>query len=109
MLHFTCDLCGRSIDQERYIARIEVAPAFDPDQVTEEDLDADHLEEIAESLAELESTGDFELEDFGPKKFRFDLCPHCWKRYQKDPLGRDSLRRLNFSQNGVKIVSTAIS
>jgi hypothetical protein len=99
MLHFTCDLCGRSIDQERYITRIEVAPAFDPDQVTEEDLDADHLEEIAESLAELESTGDFELEDFGPKKFRFDLCPHCWKRYLKDPLGRDSLRRLNFSQN----------
>jgi hypothetical protein len=99
MLHFTCDLCGRSIDNERYIARIEIAPAFDPEKVTEEDLDADHLEAIAESLDELESTGDFELPDSGPRKFRYDLCPHCWQRYQKDPLGRDSLRRLNFSQN----------
>jgi hypothetical protein len=99
MLHFTCDLCGRTIDQERYIAQVEVAPAFDPDEVSESDLDADHLEVVADSLAELESTGDFVLEDFGPKKFRFDLCPSCWKRYQKDPLGRESLRRLNFSQN----------
>ncbi len=99
MLHFTCDLCGRTIDHERYIAKVEVTPAFDPEEVTEDDLDSDHLEVVADSLAELESTGDFELEDFGPKKFRFDLCPGCWKRYQKDPLGRDSLRRLNFSQN----------
>jgi len=99
MLHFSCDLCGRSIDHERYTARVEVAPAFDPDEVTEEDLDADHLDEIAESLSELESTGDFEADALSPKKFRFDLCPMCWKRYCKDPLGRDTARRLNFSQN----------
>ena len=59
----------------------------------------DHLESVADSLEQLESTGDFEIEDCGPKKFRFDLCPQCWQRYSKDPLGRDSLRRLNFSQN----------
>ncbi len=99
MLHFTCDLCGRAIDNERFVARVEISPAFDPDEVTAEDLDADHLEEVAESLAELESTGDFELEDCGAKKFRFDLCPSCQQRFLKDPLGRDSLRRLNFSQN----------
>ena len=99
MLHFTCDLCGRSIEHERYIARVEVAPAFDPEAVSTEDLDADHLESVADSLEQLESTGDFEIEGCGPKKFRFDLCPQCWQRYSKDPLGRESLRRLNFSQN----------
>lgn len=99
MLHFTCDLCGGSIDHERYVAQVEVAPAYDPDDLTEADLDEDHLEQVAESLAALESTSEFQVDDFGPQKFRFDLCPHCWQRYLKDPLGRDSLRRLNFSQN----------
>ena len=99
MLHFTCDLCGGTIDRERFVAQVEVVPAYDPDDLTEEDLDEDHLKQIAESLQTLESTSDFEIDDFGPKKFQFDLCPHCWKRYLNDPLGRDSLRRLNFSQN----------
>lgn len=99
MMHFTCDLCGGAVDHERYVAQVEVAPAFDPDEVTEDDLEADHLEQIADSLEELDSTSQFVLEDCGPRKFRFDLCPRCWKRYLKDPLGRDSLRRLNFSQN----------
>lgn len=99
MLHFTCDLCGRSIDHERYIARVEVSPAFDPDEVNPEDLDTDHLESIADSLAELETTGDFDVGDCEPQKFRFDLCPHCWARYTRDPLGRETQRRLNFSQN----------
>jgi hypothetical protein len=99
MLHFTCDLCGRSIEHERYIARVEVGPAFDPDEVSAEDLDVDHLESVADSLADLETTGDFEVDDCGPQKFRFDLCPHCWQRYTKDPLGRETQRRLNFSQN----------
>ncbi|MFO1093348.1 MAG: hypothetical protein U0992_08545 [Planctomycetaceae bacterium] len=99
MLHFTCDCCGRSIQHERYTARIEVGPAFDPDEVSPEDLDVDHLESVAESLEDLESTGEFEVDGCGPKKFRFDLCPQCWQRYTKDPLGRESQRRLNFSQN----------
>src|SRR5262245_53561833 len=99
MLHFTCDSCGRSIEDERYVANIEIGPAFDPDEVSPEDLDVDQLESVAESLADLESTGEFEVDGSGPQKFRFDLCPQCWQRYAKDPLGRESLRRLNFSQN----------
>ncbi len=99
MLHYTCDSCGRSIESERYVARVEVAPAFDPEDLTEEDLDDDHLEQVAESLLELESTGDFVLDECEPRKFRFDLCPRCWKKYLADPLGRDAARRLNFSKN----------
>ncbi|QDU37772.1 hypothetical protein Mal4_20890 [Maioricimonas rarisocia] len=99
MMHFTCDCCGTSIRHERYVARVEVSPAFDPDEICEEDLESDNLEQIAETLSSLESTDDFDLEDCSPKTFRFDLCASCWRRYLKDPLGRDALRRLNFSKN----------
>jgi hypothetical protein len=99
MLHFTCDLCSRELSDERYVVRIEVYPGFDPEEVDEEQLDADHLQAISEALQEVEETGKLELEDCGTKAFRFDLCPRCHKKFVKDPLGRDALRRLNFSEN----------
>ena len=99
MLHFTCDMCGRSLNGERYEVRVDVRPAFDPDQIDEVDLDMDHLDEIASTIEEMESTGEFELTDYGAKGFRYDLCSHCKERYTQDPLGQDSLRRVSFSQN----------
>lgn len=99
MMQFSCDLCGRVIQRERYEAKVEVAAAFDPDEITDSDLEADHLQAIAASLEELEDTGEFELEETGPRQLRFDLCSHCMRRFLKDPLGRESSRRLNFSQN----------
>jgi hypothetical protein len=98
MLHFSCDLCGQPLDDRRFIVRMEVFPAFDPHDITEEDLDADHLQEVADELREMEVTGGV-VEDLSPKSFRFDLCPRCHARYTKDPLGREALRRLNFSEN----------
>lgn len=100
MVQFTCDLCGRVIARERYEAKLEVAAAFDPDEITAEDLDTDHLQAIAESLDELDGTGQFEVEQTGPQRLRFDLCGPCLQRYLKDPLGRESFRRFKlFSQN----------
>ncbi len=100
MLQFTCDLCGRVISHERFEAKIEVAAAFDPDEITPEDLDSDHLQAVAQSLEALEDTGQFEIEETGPKQYRFDLCNQCVHRYLKDPLGRESFRRFKlFSQN----------
>ncbi|WP_437201303.1 hypothetical protein [Planctomicrobium sp. SH664] len=99
MIHYTCDLCGRSIREQRYTAKIEVAAMFDPEELTEEDLSADHLEQIAETIAEMESTGDFELEDTGPKTFQFDLCASCCKSFVKSPLGPVKPSRLKYSKN----------
>jgi hypothetical protein len=99
MLHFTCDLCGKQLGDQRFIVKLEVYPAFDPEEVSEEHLDADHLQEISEILHEMEETGKPELDDCGTKVFRYDLCPRCHKRFLKDPIGRDALRRLNFSEN----------
>ena len=99
MKHFSCDLCGLRISEERYTARLELAPAFDPDQIQPADLDVDHLSLIAETIEQMESTGEFELEDHDPKQFEFDLCPTCHQRLLKDPLGRATRRRMNFSEN----------
>ncbi|MEX0704465.1 MAG: hypothetical protein WD069_20355 [Planctomycetales bacterium] len=99
MLHFSCDLCGRQLGDRRFVVKMEVFPAFDADEIGDEDLDVDHLQEIADAIAEMEATGKVPLDDCGTKHLRFDLCPHCHRKFAKDPLGRESLRRLNFSEN----------
>ena len=98
MLHFSCDLCGQPLDDRRFVVRMEIFPAFDPDEITEADLDADHLQEVAQEIHDMEIAG-VELEAGNAKSFRFDLCPRCHARYANDPLGREALRRLNFSEN----------
>ena len=44
MLHFTCDLCGLQLGDRRFVAKLEVYPAFDPEELDEDDLDVDHLQ-----------------------------------------------------------------
>ncbi len=99
MLHFTCDSCGQQLGDRRFVVKLEVYPAFDPEDFDENDLDADHLHELSEVIQEMEATGNTELEDCSSKAFRFDLCPSCHRKFVKDPLGREALRRLNFSKN----------
>lgn len=99
MLHFSCDLCGQRLGERRFVVKLEVYPAFDPEEIDETDLDADHLQEISETLAEMEANGISEIEDSNAKDFRFDLCADCQRKYVKDPLGREAIRRLNFSKN----------
>ena len=61
MLHHTCDLCGQIIEEKRFVTRVEVYPAFDPDEITEEDLDRDNLSEISEMLADMALTGELKV------------------------------------------------
>jgi len=99
MLHFSCDLCGKPLNDERFVVKLEVYPAFDPDDIDEDVLDADHLAEISELIEEMELTGEIPEDTCQPKQYRFDLCHNCQMKYVKDPLGRDAARRLNFSEN----------
>src|SRR5688572_24975102 len=58
MRHFSCDLCGKDLtpgEETRYVVRMESYPAGVPGELTEADLDEDHLETMAEMLAELEA------------------------------------------------------
>jgi hypothetical protein len=104
MVHFSCDLCGKDLTasgDSRYVVKISAYPGSDPNQITEEDLDEEHLEHLAECLEREESRGsDGSDRDF--QGFRFDLCPACHRKFVKDPLGKELVRSLDlsdFSQN----------
>ena len=112
MIHYTCDLCGKRIDDdraERFAVRMEIYPAFDPDRITASDLDEDHLEAVARVLQEQEAEADGDSnadsslradgDPLASKAFRFDRCACCQRKFVSDPLGRASLRSLNFSAN----------
>jgi hypothetical protein len=97
MMHFTCDLCGKDLqpgDDPRYVVKIEAYAAHDPAELTEDDLDDDHLEAISQVLSDLEDGGNGP--DLPPpsKSFRYDLCPCCHERFLSDPLGREHAFKL---------------
>ncbi|MCA8991709.1 MAG: hypothetical protein KDA88_07010 [Planctomycetaceae bacterium] len=99
MKHFTCDMCGGNIRDERYTVNIEVAAAFDPDELTAEHLEDDHLAMIADEIDLLDSTAEFEVPDTGAKHMQFDLCSRCCRSYTKAPLIRYTTGRPSFSSN----------
>ena len=101
MLHVTCDGCGKQLrpNDEHHVVKIEVFAARDSHELSEDDLDQDHLEAVAELLREAEEAEeDLEPEPRGAN-LRFDLCCACRKRYLRDPLGRETAAKLHFSPN----------
>jgi len=102
MVHFTCDLCGKELTatgEPRYVVKIEAYPGFDPTEITEDDLDDDHMEAVSQLLRRDEGLSAEELEAQVRKGFKFDLCPGCHEKFVKDPLGREALRTFDFSKN----------
>ncbi len=112
MIHFTCDCCGRAINQTsetRYVVRMEVYAALDDaldgdaldggaDRAVEE---SDHLEEIEdllERMDDLDAELDADLEDALYRQVRYDLCPDCRERFLRNPLGR-AVTRATYSEN----------
>jgi hypothetical protein len=102
MRHFSCDLCGTDLipPAARYVVKLEAFAATDPAELTEEDLDEDHVAEMAQLLSEMED-GEADAPEELPacSKQRFDLCARCYRKFVKDPLGREAASRLDFSPN----------
>lgn len=102
MVHITCDLCGKELrpgDDQRYVVKIEAFAAHDPAEITEADLDEDHMDVVSQLLQD-EEDSDSSIELVAPyKNFRFDLCPDCHKKFLRDPLARDLAQKLDFSKN----------
>jgi hypothetical protein len=100
MIHYTCDCCKRIIDASedtRYVVRMEVYMPVDATDVTLDD-DRDHLDEIQDILERIDA-GDEPSADDESQTLRFDLCPECRRRFLKNPLGREKIKHLDFSQN----------
>lgn len=101
MIHYTCDLCKREIrsgEESRYIVKLEAHPAIEPMADADRDDDRDHLEEIQEALAQL-GDEDFEEVEAEPAHCQFDLCRGCYRKFIRNPLGRDASRAVQFSEN----------
>jgi len=103
MLHVTCDLCQKQLSAGhdcRYVVKIEVFAAHDPCQITEADLDEDHMEAVSQLLHdEGDNLADPDLTAPTYKNFRFDLCPECHKKFLRDPLSREAAQKFDFSEN----------
>ncbi|MEN0109641.1 MAG: hypothetical protein AAF805_02855 [Planctomycetota bacterium] len=100
MIHFTCDGCGRPIDEQqtRYVVRLEVYAAIDDDTHAGNDED-DHLEEIEDLLERIdEEDGVPVADDRLYQQRRYDLCAQCRERLLRNPLGR-GVARTGFSNN----------
>jgi hypothetical protein len=103
MLHVTCDQCGKEIrpgDDERFVVKIEVFAPHDPAEITEEDLDQDHMEAISQLIQGMEDNlGDAPELERRRHHFRFDLCPECRGKFVRDPLGKEAAQKFDFSEN----------
>ena len=108
MRHFSCDLCGKSLtpgSDSRYVVRVEGFAAVEPTMLTEDDLDTDTIDAMADLLEELEVDDRLDdapaADDEPPANARreYDLCACCYRKLLADPLGLESRRKLQFSQN----------
>ena len=85
-----CDVCGGNLlvdSDTRYVVKIEGFAAYDPLELTRQDLKRDFEAEMKSLLDRLSRVGADEAQDEVHRTFQFDLCPECWRRYLKDPLG----------------------
>lgn len=100
MIHYTCDLCQRTIDPQselRYVVRMEVYAAAD-ETVDDGADEHDAFVELQEVLQRAEN-GDADAEaDEVYQQLRFDLCPECRKHVMSNPLRMHALQ-LDFSEN----------
>ena len=88
MVTFICDRCGQPMDkgQLRYMAKIQVFAAYDPLEISFDDLTKDTKAEIRKLLKQMEGKTEEELTREVYAAFEFDLCPACQRQYIKDPL-----------------------
>lgn len=88
MITRACDRCGQPIEEGalRYEAKIQVFAAYDPLDITFEDLEKDHSRELKKLLDECRGLSEEELMRDVYVDFHFDLCPACQKAYIKEPL-----------------------
>ncbi len=89
MDHFTCDACGNGLLLEsnvRYEVRIEVKSAYDPLEITREDLEQDTEAEMKRLARQMERLTEQQAMDQVYREFRFDLCFPCQRRFIANPL-----------------------
>ena len=101
MLHITCDVCGKELrpGEDHYVVKIEVFATLDPTQLTEADLEEDHMEAVSQLIRQMEAGKCPDELSPTSHHLRYDLCPECRKRYLRDPLSKEAAQKFDFSEN----------
>jgi hypothetical protein len=89
MDRLTCDRCGNGLLLDapvRYEVKIEVKSAYDPMEITTDDL-ADAAKNLRDAVEGVKHLSEQEAMDEVYKAFRFDLCRTCQKAFIREPLG----------------------
>lgn len=88
MITRICDRCGRPLEygELRYVTKIQMVAAYDPLQISLEDLQRDHRREMNAILAACEGLTEEELMRDVYVEFQFDLCRRCQQGFVRDPL-----------------------
>ena len=85
-----CDRCDKTLlldETVRYEVRMIVRAAYDPMEITREDLEKSSTTDWSTLLAELETLTEEEAQDQVYRELAFDLCPTCQQNFLKAPLG----------------------
>jgi hypothetical protein len=101
MLHVTCDWCGKEVQagDQHFVVKIEVFAAQDPAELTEADLDEDHMEAVSQLLQEMDDLETVPSLEPVSRHLRYDLCLGCRSRYLRDPLCKEAAQKFHFSEN----------
>ena len=94
MQGISCDRCDKSllIDEDvRYEVRIVVQAAYDPMEITSQQLAETRPVDWKNLVEHLEKMTEDEMQDQVYRELRFDLCPGCQKDYLREPLPQRSL------------------
>jgi hypothetical protein len=101
MLHVTCDGCGKELQagENHFVVKIEIFAAQDPSELTEADLDEDHMEAVSELLQQMDDLEEVQTLEPVSRHLRYDLCQECHTRYLRDPLSKEAAQKFHFSEN----------
>lgn len=89
MLKLACDICGKTLlldEDVRYTVIIEVFAAYDPLELTEDDLRKDHRQALRDLVERMKTLDPERAQDSVYRRFEFQLCPRCQREYLRDPL-----------------------
>lgn len=84
-----CDACQEPLlvdSQVRYVVKIEVYAAYDPLEITEDDLAGATPERMHRLIQSMQDSDQTELNDQVYQALQYDLCPPCRRRYLADPI-----------------------
>ena len=102
MIHYSCDRCGRPIsacESMRYVVKMEIEATIEPTPQESAEDEHDCLLEMDNTLERLEQEFGDDCESIVYERKRFDLCPECYRKFIKNPVGREKMVPFGFSHN----------